>query len=95
MIQSLGRLWNQDVIRTLPGKMRKGGRAQPLALTPWISVTHSWLPGWILFRLPHFSEPVKTIWPCISPIIKPVLLKLYVLLLLILYLALVLATSLN
>jgi hypothetical protein len=95
MTQSRGRLWNQDVIKTFPGKMIKGGRAQPLALTPWISVTHSRLPGWIFFRLPRFSEPVKTIWPCIAPIMKPVSSKLYVSSSPIPYLALVLATSSN
>ena len=37
-------------------KAMNGGMAQPRALTPWITVAHSRLPGWASLALPRPSE---------------------------------------
>jgi hypothetical protein len=34
-------------------KMMNGGMAQPRALTPFLTVAHSRLPGWASFALPR------------------------------------------
>jgi hypothetical protein len=94
MTQSRGRLWNHEVIRTLPGKIRKGGIVHPLALTPAILVTQPRFTGCRLF-VPRFSGPVKAIWLWITSIIKPVSSKLYMSSSRMPYLAFVLATSSN
>jgi len=49
------------VLSLLPAKIMNGGIAHPVALMQQITVTHSLLPGWIVFRFPHLSEPVTSI----------------------------------
>jgi hypothetical protein len=57
-------------------KMMKGGIAQPRALTPWITVAYSRLPGWASFALLRPSEVVTTMPVEMIPIINPVSSKL-------------------
>jgi hypothetical protein len=48
--------------------MIKGGIDHPLALIPWIAVTHSLFPGCIVLGLPLLSELVTTLEVDITPI---------------------------
>ena len=57
-------------------KIMKGGIGQPRALTPYITVAYSRLPGWASFALLKLSEVVTTMPTKIMPIINPVLSKL-------------------
>ena len=57
-------------------KMMNGGMAQPRALTPWITVAYTQLPGWASFALLQPSEVVTTMPVKIMPIINPVSSKL-------------------
>jgi hypothetical protein len=76
-------------------KIIKGGIAYSLALMPWMTVVHSWLPGWTAFGFPCLSEAVTTALVDIWPIMKPVSSKLYVSLSWMLYFALMFAARLN
>jgi hypothetical protein len=57
-------------------KMMNGGMAQARALTPWMTVAHSRLPGWASFALVRPSEVVTTMPAKMMPIINPVSSKL-------------------
>ena len=76
-------------------RIMKGGIVHPVALMPWMTVTHSLLLGQIVFSRLHLSKAIIIALEAIQPIIKPVLLKLYVSLSQILYLAFILAIRPN
>ena len=78
MRQSAGRLHSVYQLARwyYTAKMMKGGMAQPRALTPYITVTHSRLPGWASFALLRPSEVVTTMPVKMMPIMNPVSSKL-------------------